>query len=208
MIDKFYSDFHIRVEKTLKESEKTTGERILGIDPESGEDVLVKVGRYGPLAQLGKVREDYKPRFASLRKDQRIETISLEEALDLFKLPREIGDFEKNSMIVAISKYGPYIRHDGKFYSLEKQDDPLSINSERAIEIIRIKREEDSKKVIKIFSENETLRILNGRWGPYISYEKKNYKIPKNNNPEELSLEDCLNIIANSKKKKSTKRKS
>lgn len=207
MIDKFYSDFHTRVEKTLKESEKTTGERVLGIDPGSGEEVLVKVGRYGPLAQLGKVREDFKPKFASLRKNQRIETISLEEALDLFKLPREIGDFENNSMIVAISKYGPYIRHDGKFYSLNKQDDPLSINCERAIEIIHTKREEDSKKVIKTFSENENLRILNGRWGPYISYEKKNFKIPKNNNPEELSLEDCLNIIANSKKKKSTKRK-
>ncbi len=207
MIDRFYSDFNTRVEKTLKESEKTTGERVLGIDPASGEEVLVKVGRYGPLAQLGKVREDYKPRFASLRKDQRIETISLEEALDLFKLPREIGNFENNSMIVAISKYGPYIRHDGKFYSLEKQDDPLSINSERAIEIIRIKREQDSKKVIKTFSENENLKILNGRWGPYISYEKKNYKIPKNDNPEELSLENCLTIIANSKKKKSAKKK-
>ncbi len=208
MIDTFYSDFHVRVEKTLKESEKTTGERVLGVDPDSGEEVLVKVGRYGPLAQLGKVREDYKPRFASLRKNQRIETISLEEALDLFKLPREIGDFEKNSMIVAISKYGPYIRHDGKFYSLTKQDDPLSINSERAIEIINTKRKEDSKKEIKIFSENKNLRILNGRWGPYISYEKKNYKIPKNYNPEELSLKDCLSIIANSKNKKSGKRKS
>jgi len=207
MIDKFYSDFHPRIEKTLKNSEKTTGERLLGIDPDSGEEVLVKVGRYGPLAQLGKIRDDYKPRYAGLRKDQRIETISLEEALDLFKLPREIGDLEDKNMTVAISKYGPYIRHDGKFYSLEKQDDPMSIDKERGIEIILTKREKDSKKVIKTFSENENLTILNGRWGPYISYEKKNYKIPKNENPEELSLENCLDIIASSKKKKSNKKK-
>lgn len=207
MIDKFYSDFHPRVEKTLKISEKTTGERVLGIDPDSGEEVLVKVGRYGPLAQLGKTRDDFKPRFAGLRKNQRIETISLEEALDLFKLPRNIGIFEDKNMTVAISRYGPYIRHDGKFYSLDKQDDPMSIYTERAVEIILTKRAEDSKKVIKTFSDNEKLKILNGRWGPYISYEKKNYKIPKSKNPGELNLEECFDIIANSKKKKPTKKK-
>ncbi len=201
MIDKFYSNFHKKVEMSLEGFGKTTGERILGNDPETGEAVIVKIGKFGPIAQLGQAREGYKPKFASLRNNQRIETISLEEALELFKLPRIIGSFEDNDMIVSIGKFGPYVRHDSKFYSLSKEyDDPHTISQERAIEIIIKKREADTKKIIKTFEENENLKILNGRWGPYISYQKKNYKIPKNKDPHVLTLKDCMEIISSSKK--------
>ncbi len=199
MIDKFYSGFHPIIEKTLKESEKSTGERVLGKDPKSGEDILVKVGKYGPIAQIGRAGNDQKPRFAGLRENQRIETISLEEALELFKLPREAGSFEDDPLVISTGKYGPYIRHKGKFYSLGKEDDPLKISEERAIEIILLKREADKKKLIKTFAEKENLKILNGHWGPYISYEKKNFKIPKNIKPEDMDLEKCMEIIEKAK---------
>jgi DNA topoisomerase-1 len=209
MIDKFYKEFHKKVEKSLELTGKTTGERVLGNDPVSGEEVIVKVGRYGPIAQLGRARDDFKPRFAGLLKDQRIDTISLEEALDLFKLPRTLGSFEEKDMIVGIGRFGPYIRHDGKFYSISvKTDDPLSIQQERGIEIILAKREADKNKILKKFEEEKDLQILNGRWGPYISYKKKNYKIPKSKDPASLSLEDCMELIsAGDKSKKSKKRK-
>lgn len=205
MIDVFYNKFHPTIEKTLKESEKSTGERVLGTDPKSGEEILVKVGRFGPLAQIGRASEDKKPKFAGLKTGQRIETISLEEALDLFKLPRTIGEFEEKEMLVASGRFGPYVRHDGKFFSLKKEDDPLKIEADRAIELIKAKREEDAKKLIKSFSEKEGLKILNGRWGPYISYEKKNYRIPKTQDPAKLNLEDCLAIIEKGKKSKKKK---
>ncbi|MCD6596439.1 MAG: type I DNA topoisomerase [Bacteroidales bacterium] len=208
MIDKFYKSFHKEVEKSLELVGKTTGERVLGNDPNSGEEVIVKVGRYGPLAQLGKAREDYKPKFAGLRKEQRIDTISLEEALDLFKLPRTIGTFEDNDLIVAIGRFGPYIRHDGKFYSLNaKTDDPLTVNKERSIEIIQAKREADKNKILKQFEENKEVQILNGRYGPYISFQKKNYKIPKSKDPASLSIEDCMKLISEGGKNKKTMKK-
>jgi len=208
MIDKFYKNFHKEVEKSLEVVGKTTGERVLGEDPGSGEEVIVKVGRYGPLAQLGRVREDYKPKFAGLRKEQRIDTISLEEALDLFKLPRTIGAFEDIDMIVAIGRFGPYIRHDGKFYSLNaKTDDPLTVKKERGIEIILAKREADKNKILKQYEENKEVQILNGRWGPYISYQKKNYKIPKSKDPASLSLEECMKLISEGSKNKKTRKK-
>jgi DNA topoisomerase-1 len=198
-IDEFYKPFHVKVEETIEQSEKSTGERILGVDPASGQQVSVRIGRFGPLAQIGASSEDEaaeKPKFASLRKGQHIETITLEEALDLFKLPRTLGEFENKVVVIGIGRFGPYVRHDGKFVSLKKGiDDPFEIDLETAIERIKTKREEDLKKVIKEFDEEPELQILNGRWGPFIKYQKKNIKIPKDKMAEELSLEECKALI-------------
>ena len=197
MIDKFYQPFHARVEKALKHSERSKGERILGIDPKTGKEVSVKIGRFGPVAQLGEASTEKgeKPEFASLRNGQHLETITLEDALELFKLPRDLGEYENKKVTVAIGRFGPYVRHNNKFVSLGKEDDPFSVVLERAIELIEAKREKDRKAVITTFNEEPELRVLNGRWGPYISYKKKNYKIPKKVNAEELTLQDCLKIV-------------
>jgi len=161
--------------------------------------VSVRIGRFGPLAQIGVSSEDEdaeKPRFSSLRKGQHLETITLEEALELFKLPRTLGEFENKVVVIGIGRFGPYIRHDGKFVSLKKGiDDPYEIDLETAIERIKTKREDDLKKIIKLFDEEPELQILNGRWGPFIKFQKKNYKIPKDKNAEELSLDDCKALI-------------
>ena len=199
MIDKFYQPFHSQVEDVLKNSERSKGERILGKDPKTGKQVAVKIGRYGPVAQLGEATSEdneEKPQFASLRAGQHLETITLDEALDLFKLPRELGEYENKKVTVSIGRFGPYIRHDNKFVSLGKQDDPFTVDLGRAVELIQLKREKDLKAVIKIYDEEPELKVLNGRWGPYISFKKKNYKIPKKMKAEELSLEDCKKIIA------------
>lgn len=197
VIDDFYKPFHKHIEDALENSERTNGERYLGDDPKTGLPVSVKIGRYGPLAQLGETTEEgEKPQFASLRPGQILETITLEEALDLFKLPRALGEYEDKKVTVAIGRFGPYVRHDNKFVSLEKGvDDPYSIELPRAIELIEAKREKDRKALIKTFDEEPELRILNGRWGPYISYQKKNYKIAKGTEAEKLTLEDCMKII-------------
>ncbi len=209
MLDIFYQAFHPKVENALKNSERSKGERILGTDPKTGKEVSVKIGRFGPLAQLGEATngEGEKPQFASLRAGQHLETITLEEALDLFKLPREVGEYEKKKVTVAIGRFGPYIRHDNKFVSLGKDDDPFSVELDRAIELIEAKREKDKNAVIKIFAEDADLKVLNGRWGPYISYKKANYKIPKKTKAEELSFEDCVTIINNSPDPKSKRGK-
>ena len=196
MIDVFYKPFHKTVDKTIEESERATGARLLGTDPKSEKSVFVRIGRYGPLAQIGET-EDENKRFANLRKGQRIETITLEEALDLFKLPRSLGEFELKEMVVGIGKFGPYIRHNSGFFSLAKTDDPMTISSERGIEIIVAKREADAKKVINTFESDPVVSVLNGRYGPYICQGKENYKIPKDKSPEALTLADCLEIIAN-----------
>src|SRR5690606_14306154 len=138
-----------------------------------------RVGRFGPLVQIGTADDEEKPRFASLRKGQMIETITLEEALELFKLPRKVGLFEEKEMTVAIGRFGPYIRHDGSFYSLPKELDPLEVEPEQAIEIIKIKRQKDKDKIIRVFDENPDAKIENGRWGPFIRFGKQNLKIPK-----------------------------
>ena len=193
VLEEFYGPFHSKVSSTLKEAERKTGVRNLGTDPVSGEPVYVKMGKYGPLVQLGDASEDHKPRFASLRKDQLIETIGLDEALELFKMPRDLGEFEDEEMQVGIGRFGPYIKHKNKFYSLRKgKDDPYNITGERAVELIKEKREADKKKEVKRFGD---IVILNGRYGPYISYDKKNYKIPRGTDPESLTEEDCLKII-------------
>ncbi|NLO70629.1 MAG: type I DNA topoisomerase [Porphyromonadaceae bacterium] len=195
-IDRFYKNFHPIVEDTLKHSERQVGERILGTDPKTGRQLSVKIGRYGPIAQIGTSEEEEKPIFASLRKTQSIESITLEEALELFKLPREIGDFEEKNMTVAVGRFGPYIRHDSKFYSIPKSEDPLEITAERAIEIIEEKREVDRNKLINTFGENGEIQVLNGRYGPYIAFEKNNYKIPKKIDATTLTEEQCREIIA------------
>ncbi len=209
MIGQFYNPFHKNVENALETSERAKGERLLGTDPNTNLPVSVKIGRYGPLAQIGEATEDGdKPRFASLRSGQHLETITLEEALDLFKLPRDLGEYEDKKVSVAIGRFGPYVRHDNKFVSLEKGvDDPYSVELDRAIELIEAKREKDRKALIKTFDEEPDLRILNGRWGPYISYKKKNYKIPKGTEAEKMELADCMKIIEEGPKPKKGKKK-
>ncbi len=209
MIDRFYKPFHVKVEDTLENSERKSGERILGEDPKTGKQVSVRIGRYGPLAQLGTNVDEEKPQFASLRTGQHLETITLEEALDLFKLPRTLGKYEDKVVVAAIGRFGPYIRHDSKFVSLKKDiDDPLTVELDRAIELIEEKREADRKKFIKAFEEDSELQILNGRWGPYIKYQKKNFKIPKTvEDPKTLTFEDCQKLIQEQDDKKKTSSK-
>ena len=200
MLSDFYKPFHKNVEQTTEHSERASGERLLGIDPVSGKNVYVRIGRFGPMAQLGEGNdENNKPKFASLRKDQRLETITFEQALDLFKLPRVAGEFEDKEMVVAIGRFGPYIRHDGKFISLKKEDDPMTITSDRAVELILAKRQADIDKYIKTFPENPEVQVLNGRWGPYLVIDKNNFKIPKGTDAASLSLQDCLDIAADPK---------
>lgn len=201
-IDKFYKMFHPIVEATAAvKTEHKVGERELGIDPKSGNPVFVKIGRYGPVVQIGAAHADDKeapkPQFASLMKGQSIDTITLEEALKLFDLPRTIGEYEGKVMVAAIGRFGPFIRHDGKFVSIPKDLNPLTITPEEAITLIDEKRKKDEQRFIKKFDEEPELEILNGRFGPYISYQKANYRIPKSvTDPAALTLEDCKKIIA------------
>ena len=202
MISQFYGPFHKQVENTLKTSEKASGERNLGKDPASGKPVTARIGRYGPIVQIGESGLEEKPKFASLRKDQNIESLTLENALELFKLPRIVGDFEESDIVAAIGRFGPYIRHNEKFYSLKKEDNPYTVQLIRAVEIIKEKRIDDGKKLIKSFKENKNVQILNGKYGPYISIGKNNFKIPKEKNPANLSLDECLEIAESSPPKK------
>ncbi len=207
MIDKFYRPFHHKVDITTKTSERTVGERQLGIDPESGKPIMAKIGKYGPLVQIGEVSDDEKPRFAGLLKGQHIETITLEEALELFKLPRKVGQYEGKDITAAVGRFGPYLLHHSKFYSLRPAtDNPLTVTQERAIEIIEAKREADRNKIIKTFEQDPELQILNGRWGPYIAYKKNNYKIPKKQDPAALSFDDCMKIVNESSNDTSPKK--
>jgi len=206
MIERFYRPFHSKVDSATQTSERTKGEKVLGTDPVSGKPVSVKIGRFGPIAQIGEASDEEKPRFASLLKGQSLETITLEEALDLFRLPRNIGLFENEALVIGVGKYGPYVRHKSRFYSLAKTDDPYTMQVERAIEIIEEKRTREENRNIKQFDEEPGLQILNGRYGPYIAFLKKNYRIPKGKKPEELSLEECREIIrkADARTKKGT----
>jgi len=206
MLDKFYKPFHLKVENALQNSERSKGERILGIDPKTGKQVSVKIGRFGPLAQLGEGTTDgegEKPQFSSLRTGQHIENITLEEALELFKLPRDLGEYENKKVVVSIGRFGPYIRHDNKFVSLGKLDDPYEVSLSRALELIEAKRDKDDKAVINVFDEHPDLKVLNGRWGAYISYKKGNFKIPKKVDAQKLTFEDCMKIISESPDPKS-----
>lgn len=202
MIRYFYSEFHTFVNKALESQPvKSSQMHLLGTDPKSGKPVYVKIGRFGPVAQIGG-DDGEKARFASLKKGQLIASITLEEALSLFDLPRTLGQFEEKDVVIGVGKFGPYVRHDGKFVSLAKTDDPYTIELPRAIELIETKRVKDAKakEPIKTFAEEPGLQVLNGRYGPYIAFSGKNYRIPKSNVPEELTLEQCREIIAKSKK--------
>ncbi|MEN8137035.1 MAG: type I DNA topoisomerase [Bacteroidota bacterium] len=210
MIGEFYSGFHNQVEDVKENSERASGERILGVDKASGNTILVRIGRYGPMAQIGTTEEVEKPKFASLRKDQSISTITVEEVMDLFKLPRDMGTYEEKKVVVAIGRFGPYVRHDSKFVSIKEKDgdDPLTIELSRCIELIEEKRQADREKFIKAFDEEEPLiEILKGRWGPYIKIEKKNVKIPKDTDPLTLTREDCLKLEKESDKTKKAGKK-
>ncbi len=200
MLHGFYGPFHKTIENTLEKKDRKTGGRLLGNHPETGEPVTVRMGRFGPVAQIGSSDNGSKPRFASLAKNMLLETITLEEALGLFRLPRTLGNHEGEDMIVGTGKFGPYIRHKNKFYSLKKGvDDPYSVTVERALEIIMEKTESDQKKIIKDFGD---ILVLNGRYGPYITRDKLNYRLPKGTDAEKLTKEDCLNIIEKSTKSK------
>jgi DNA topoisomerase-1 len=198
-LDKFYKLFHPIVEATAAvKTERKVGERQVGFDPESGEPVFVKIGRYGPIAQIGQGTADNKsapkPRFASLMKGQSIETITLEEALQLFELPRIVGTYDGGEIVAGVGRFGPFIRHQGKFISIPKTLTPISITRDEAISLIEDKRQKESQRRIKQFL-NEGVDILNGRFGAYISYKKVNYRLPKEVIPEQLTLEECMKII-------------
>jgi DNA topoisomerase-1 len=207
MIREFYDPFHERITGTLEVSKKVSGEKVIGTDPQSGARVLVKIGRYGPMVQIGEGEDGEKPKFAALKKGQSIDTITLEEAMELFRLPRNLGMYGDVEVTVAIGRFGPYVRHDSIFYSLPKTDDPLEITLERAIEIIVQKQKEETKKIITEFSEEPALRVMNGKYGAYISYNKQNYKLPKGTKPEELTLEDCRKIVSETEPTKSARGK-
>ena len=197
MIRGFYNPFHDSVEDTLEHSDRATGERILGSDPVSGKKVLARIGRFGPMIQIGDEKEDgAKPQFASLQGTQSIHTITLEEALELFKLPRMLGDFEGEPVKVNIGRFGPYVQLGKLFVSLKKEDDPMQIQLERAVVLILEKREAEANKLIKAFPENKDVQLLNGRYGAYLKIGKENYKLPKGKEAAELSLEECLAIAA------------
>ena len=196
-IGDFYHRFHPEVERATHERPaQRVGQRILGVQPSTGLQVSVSIGRYGPMAQLGTAEDAEKPRFASLQKGQSLETITLEEALSLFDLPKNIGEYEGEVMTVAVGRFGPYVRHAGKFYSLPKDTDPLSCTAEQAIEIIREKRESEEKSLLKSFAEDADLSIRTGRFGPYLKYKTDNYKLPKDVDPTSMSYDDCMKLIA------------
>ena len=203
MLESFYGPFHNNVEDTLENSERATGERELGVHPESGRKVIARIGRFGPMVQVGDEREDgKKPEFASLKANQSINSISLEDALELFELPRILGEYEEQSVRANIGRYGPYVQLGKLFVSLPKEDDPMTVNLDRAIELIKVKQEEEKNKIIKLFPENEDVQLLNGRYGAYLKIGRSNFRLPKDKDPKELSLEECLEIAENQPKKK------
>ena len=195
IIKNFYTGFHEKVVHTTENADRFSGERLLGVDPASGKNVSVRIGKFGPIVQIGEASDEDKPRFAGLQKGQSITEITFDEAMALFKFPRQLGEYENYVVTVAIGRFGPYIRHNNKFYSLGKEDLPSSIELNRALELIAAKRQKDIENTIQTFEEEPELIILNGRFGPYISYQKKNYKISKTTDPKTLSLEECMEII-------------
>ena len=194
MIEKFYRPFHRNVEDTLENSDRASGERELGKDPQTGKTIYARIGRFGPMVQMGEATDEEKPRFASLRKDQSISNISLEEALDLFKLPRKLGMYEGQEVEANIGRFGPYIRHGKLFVSLPKEDDPMTVTLDRAGELIVLKRKTEAERIIKIFKEDDSYQILNGRWGPYLKAGKRNIKLPKDREPDTFTFEEVVEL--------------
>ena len=202
MIDGFYGPFHETVKTTEETSGKATGKRLLGEDPKSGKPVYALVGRYGPMVQIGDVEDEEKPKFSSLQKGQSIQSIELAEALKLFALPRSLGEFEEKEVSVGRGRFGPYVRHNSKFVSIPKEEDPLEIDLARAVELIKAKREAEANRIIHDFGGDPLVQVLRGRYGPYISIGKENVRIPKDVEPEQLTREACLAIQKEAPKKK------
>ncbi len=190
MIAEFYGPFHTTVVTTEKDAERVSGERILGKDPVSGRTLLVRVGRFGPMAQIGSQEETDKPRFAKLRAEQRLDQITFDEALELFKLPRNLGPFEEHDVHVAIGRFGPYVRLNDFFVSMKKEDDPYTVTYDRAVELILEKRKANAERIIMTFDEDPEVQVLNGRWGPYIAYKGRNIRIPKDRDPKSFQLQE------------------
>lgn len=206
----FDKDFEPEVSKVMNaRSEHKAGERELGTDPKTGKPVFVKIGRFGPVAQIGSAEDKDKPLFAQLPSNLSIETITLEEALELFKLPRELGEFEGTKVSVGTGRFGPYVQHNRKYVSIPKGEDPMTITLDRAIELIQEKRETEQKRHLKSFDEDEKLELLNGEYGPYIAYDGKNYRLPKNKmeNVEALTYEECMTIIKEAPEPKTARRR-
>lgn len=207
MLQSFYGPFHSNVEDTLTNSERATGERELGLDPKSGRRIIARIGRFGPMIQIGDEKADgLKPQFASLQAAQSINSITLEEALKLFELPKVLGEYESEVVKVNIGRFGPYVQIGKRFCSISKDEDPMSISLERAIEIDQIKRDEAAKAIIQTFEENPDVILLNGRYGAYLKIGKDNFKLPKDAQPEKLSLAECMDIAANQPAKSAKKR--
>ena len=215
VIDKFYIPFHKNINQTQQNSTRTSGSRLVGVDPVTGKNVYAKIGRYGTLVQIGETNSEEKPQFASMKKGQSIETITLEEALSLFSLPRTVGEFEGKETVVSIGKFGPYVRHDGQFYSLSKVDDPYEIKLDRCIEIIKNKRKADEEKarLMEIYPKElgmygENMVTMNyGRFGFYLSCNHENYHLPKQMDPEKLTFEEAVSIIETTANKQKKNRK-
>jgi len=206
VIAEFYRTFHPAVELAGVWTKQKVGERILGTDPKTGKPVSVRIGRFGPIVQIGQAEDEEKPQFASLQKNQRMESISLEDALELFKLPRTAGEFEEKTVTVGVGRFGPYVRHDGVYVSIPKTLDPYTINLEECVSLIEKKREEERNRVIQSF-EADGIHVLNGRFGPYITQNSLNYRIPKTTDPTTLTLDDCLKLIQDQADKPTNKRK-
>lgn len=208
MMKVFYKDFEPVVEEVMNaRSEHKAGEREIGIDPESGKPVFVKIGRFGPVVQIGTAEDDEKPKFSQLPADKSMATITLEEALKLFQLPRTVGQFEGADVVIGAGRFGPYVLHNKKYVSLPKTENPLKVSLETAIELIEQKRQQEKERHIKSFEQDEKMEVLNGRYGPYIAYDGKNYRLPKiwHDKAADISYEQCMEIIQNTPVKKSTR---
>ncbi len=205
IMNDFYTHFHPLVTSAMEtKMEHKVGERELGTDPKTGRTVYVKIGRFGPVVQIGQATDEEKPIFAQLKPGLSLETVTLEEALELFKLPRTVGKFEGKPVVIGAGRFGPYVRHDGKFYSIGKEKDPLTMNLSESVALILTRREAEKRNHLKKFDERPGLEVMNGRFGPYISCDGNNYKLPKNTVPTSLTLEECLSIIQQQQEKKAT----
>ena len=205
MMKDFYTTFEPVVEKTMNiRSEHRVGERQVGVEPSTGKPVFVKIGRFGPVVQIGSADDKEKPRFAQIPSDKSMESITLDDALELFKLPREIGIFEGEKVVIGTGRFGPYVLHHKKYVSLPKDADPMSITLDEAVTLIKNKRQQEQQRHIKLFLNDSKLEILNGRYGPYIAYDGANYRIPKPmiNDVASMSYEQCMEIVNNAKPKK------